>query len=165
MRRTCGGLAPHASRSKYFANLVRNFGEMVDVREVWLEGKAHGGELKLMFRNDMHIYYAAADTDYNALGPNTYMYFDHLRWAGANGLKTFDFGRCKRGYRGLRIQASLEYDDARAAVRAGADSPQGAPQFQSGQSKIRLGNPVMRLCWCLLWITRLIGPKLIRLFP
>src|ERR1039458_6414594 len=53
--------------------------------------------LNILFRGEMHTYHAAADTTYNALGPNTFMYFDHLRWAGANGFKTFDFGRCKRG--------------------------------------------------------------------
>ena len=53
--------------------------------------------LNLYFRGDMHTYHAAADTRYNSLGPNTFMYFDHLRWAAANGYKSFDFGRCKRG--------------------------------------------------------------------
>ena len=83
--------------SKYFANLVKNFGDLVDVREVWLENKPMAASLNFFFRAEMHIYYAAADTKFNALGPNTFMYYDHLCWAGKSGYKSFDFGRCKRG--------------------------------------------------------------------
>ena len=82
---------------KYFASVLANFQEMVDVREVWLEGKVLAVSMNFYFRGQMHTYHAAADTRFNALGPNTYMYFDHLRWAGHNGFKTFDFGRSKKG--------------------------------------------------------------------
>ena len=82
---------------RYFDSLLENFGPMADIREVWLDGKIMAASLNLYFRGDMHTYHAAADTRFNSLGPNTFMYFDHLRWAGQNGYKTFDFGRCKKG--------------------------------------------------------------------
>jgi FemAB-related protein (PEP-CTERM system-associated) len=80
----------------YFANLLENFGSLADIREVWLNGKPMAVSLNFYFRGEMHTYHAAADKRYNALGPNTFMYFDHLRWAGANGYRIFDFGRSKR---------------------------------------------------------------------
>ncbi len=82
---------------RYFERLLANFGEMADIREVRLNGQVMAVSLNLYFRGDMHTYHAAADTRYNSLGPNTFMYFDHLRWAGQNGYTSFDFGRCKRG--------------------------------------------------------------------
>ena len=82
---------------RYFDRLLANFGPMADIREVRLNHKVMAVSLNLYFRGDMHTYHAAADTRYNSLGPNTFMYFDHLRWAAANGYKSFDFGRCKRG--------------------------------------------------------------------
>ena len=82
---------------RYFERLLANFGEMADIREVRLNGQAMAVSLNIYFRGDMHTYHAAADTRYNALGPNMFMYFDHLRWAGQNGYSSFDFGRCKRG--------------------------------------------------------------------
>jgi FemAB-related protein (PEP-CTERM system-associated) len=82
---------------RYFERFLANFGEMADVREVRLNGQVMAVSLNIYFRGDMHTYHAAADTRYNALGPNTFMYFDHLRWAGQNGYASFDFGRCKRG--------------------------------------------------------------------
>ena len=82
---------------KYFANLLANFGELADIREVWLRGTPMAVSLNLYFRGAMHTYHAAADKRYNALGPNTFMYFDHLRWAGQNGYPVFEFGRSKKG--------------------------------------------------------------------
>lgn len=149
--------------SKYFASLVRNFGEMVDVREVWLEGKPMAASLNFMFRDDMHIYYAAADTEYNALGPNTYMYFDHLRWAGANGLKTFDFGRSKRGTGVFEFKRHWNTTMRELPYELVLIRRKELPNFSPANPKFDLAIRLWRMVP--LWLTRLIGPKLIRLFP
>jgi FemAB-related protein (PEP-CTERM system-associated) len=81
---------------KYFERLIANFGPMADIREVWLDDVLMAASLNIYFKKDMHTYHAASDTRHNALGPNTFMYYHHLRWAGQNGFETFDFGRCKR---------------------------------------------------------------------
>jgi FemAB-related protein (PEP-CTERM system-associated) len=81
---------------RYFDRLLENFKDMADVREVWLDNTPVAVSLNIYFRDSMHTYHAAADTRYNSRGPNTFMYYDHLRWAGAHGYKVFDFGRCKR---------------------------------------------------------------------
>lgn len=80
---------------RYFERLLANFGDMADIREVRLGGDVMAVSVNLFFRGSMHTYHAAADSRFNALAPNTFMYFDHLRWAGANGCATFDFGRSK----------------------------------------------------------------------
>jgi FemAB-related protein (PEP-CTERM system-associated) len=81
---------------KYFASVLANFGETADVREVWLDDKVMAVSLNFYYHGEMHTYHAAADSRFNALGPNTFMYFDHLRWAGQHGFRVFDFGRSKR---------------------------------------------------------------------
>jgi len=81
---------------KYFASLLANFGEMADVREVWLDDKVMAVSLNFYYHGEMHTYHAAADSRFNALSPNSFQYFDHLRWAGEHGYRAFDFGRSKR---------------------------------------------------------------------
>jgi GNAT acetyltransferase-like protein len=81
---------------RYLANLLAHFGEKVDIREVWLNKTPVAVSLNLYFRGQMHTYYAAGDNRHKALAPNTFMYFDHLRWAGQNGYDTFDFGRSSK---------------------------------------------------------------------
>jgi FemAB-related protein (PEP-CTERM system-associated) len=82
---------------KYFDRLLANFGDMADIWELWLDGRAMAVSLNFYFHGEMHTYHAAADSRFNALAPNTFMYFDHLRQAVQERLTTFDFGRCKRG--------------------------------------------------------------------
>jgi FemAB-related protein (PEP-CTERM system-associated) len=80
---------------RYFRNLLANFGERADIREVLLDGKPLAVSLNIYFNGEMHTYHAAADTRFKALAPNIFMYFDHIRWAGQNGFRAFDFGRSK----------------------------------------------------------------------
>ncbi len=149
--------------SAYFANIVRNFGEKVDVREVWRDGKLMAASLNFLFRDDMHIYYAASDTKYNALGPNTFMYFDHLCWAGRNGFTSFDFGRCKRGTgvfdfksHWKTVMRELPYEVIPIRCK---EIPNLSPTNPKFGLVIRMWRKIP------LWLTRLIGPRVIRLFP
>jgi len=149
--------------SRYFSNLMRNFGDIVDVREVWLDGRPMAASLNFLFRGDMHIYYAAADTRHNALGPNTYMYFDHLRWAGAHGLHTFDFGRCKRGTGVFEFKRHWNTTMRELPYELVLLRRKELPNFSPTNTKFDLAIRLWRLMP--LWLTRLVGPKLIRLFP
>jgi FemAB-related protein (PEP-CTERM system-associated) len=148
---------------KYFANLARNFGDMIDVREVWLNGKPMAASLNFMYKDDMHIYYAAADAEYNHLSPNTFMYFDHLRWAGAHGLKTFDFGRCKRNTGVFEFKRHWNTTMRELPYEVVLIKRKELPNFSPVNSKFQLAIKVWRRVP--LWLTRLLGPRLIRLFP
>jgi len=149
--------------SKYFANLVRNFGDMIDIRECWLDGKPMAASMNFMFKEDMHIYYAAADVQYNHLSPNTYMYFDHLRWAGAHGLKTFDFGRCKRNTGVFEFKRHWNTTMRELPYEVVLINRKELPNFSPVNPKFQLAIKMWRLAP--LWLTRLVGPSLIRLFP
>ena len=148
---------------KYFDSLIKNFGSMVDVREVWMDGMPVAASLNFLFRDDMHIYYAAADTRFNHLGPNTYMYFDHLCWAGRNGYRTFDFGRCKRGTSVFDFKKhwnttmrDLPYEIVLVMRKELPNFSPANPRFHLA---IRLWQKVP------LRVTRMLGPALIRMFP
>jgi len=81
---------------RFLSNVLAHFREKADIREVWLDKTPVAVSLNLYFRGQMHTYYAAGDSQYKALAPNTFMYFDHLLWAGRNGFDTFDFGRSSK---------------------------------------------------------------------
>lgn len=148
---------------KYFRNLLANLGEMIDVGEVWLGGKPMAVSLSFVFRGCMHIYYAAAETKYNALGPNTFMYFDHLRWAGENGLSTFDFGRCKRNTGVYEFKRHWNTTMLELPYEVLLIRRKDLPSITPSNPKFKL---IIRM-WQLLplWFTKIIGPRLIRLFP
>jgi FemAB-related protein (PEP-CTERM system-associated) len=149
--------------ARYFSSLLRHFGPLVDVREVWLNGKPMAASLNFLYRSGMHIYYAAADTAYNALGPNTYMYFDHLRWAGDHGLATFDFGRCKRETGVFEFKRHWNTTMRELPYEMVLVRRKELPNFSPTNPRFGLAIRLWRLIP--LWVTRLVGPRLIRLFP
>ena len=149
--------------SEYFSNLVRYFGDMVDVREVWLDDKPMAACLNFLFRGEMHTYHAAADTKYNSLGANTFMYFDHLRWAGANGFKMFDFGRCKRNTGVFEFKRHWNTTMRELPYELLLVRRKKLPNFSPANPKFQVAIRLWRLVP--LWLTRLLGPKMIRLFP
>ena len=148
---------------RYFENLVRNYGDMVDVREVWLEGKPMAASLNFLFRGDMHIYYAAADTRFNSLAPNTYMYFDHLRWAGENGYESFDFGRCKRETGVFEFKRHWDTTMRELPYEVVLVKRKELPNFSPTNPKF--GIAIKAWQRMPVGLTRLLGPKLIRFFP
>jgi len=82
---------------RHFHALMRNLKGRADVREVVHEGKVASAVMTFYLRDQVFPFYGASDPAVNALAPNNFMYFDLMRWSGANGYKTFDFGRSKRG--------------------------------------------------------------------
>ena len=159
MRRLGTPCFPH----RYFDHLVRNFGDMADVREVWLDDRPMAASLNFLFRKNMHIYYAAADTRFNELGPNTYMYFDHLCWAGANGYETFDFGRCKRGTGVFEFKRHWNTVMRKLPYEVVLVKRKELPNFSPANPRFRLAIKVWQRVP--LAVTRVVGPQLIRLFP
>jgi FemAB-related protein (PEP-CTERM system-associated) len=149
--------------SKHFANVVRNFGELVDVREVWLGNKPMAASLNFFFRGEMHIYYAAADTKFNSLGPNTFMYYDHLCWAGKSGLKSFDFGRSKRGTGVFEFKRHWNTTMRELPYEFVLIRRKELPNFTSTNPRFQLAIKIWRRVP--LWLTRIIGPRVIRFFP
>jgi FemAB-related protein (PEP-CTERM system-associated) len=149
--------------SKYFESLTRNFGDMVDVREVWLDDKPMAASLNFFFRGEMHIYYAAADTRFNSLGPNTFMYYDHLCWAGRSGYKSFDFGRCKRDTGVFEFKRHWNTSMRELPYEIVLVRRKELPNFSPANPRFHLAIKLWQRVP--LWITRLVGPRLIRLFP
>jgi FemAB-related protein (PEP-CTERM system-associated) len=148
---------------EYFARLLENFGSMADIREVWLDRQLMAVSLNFFFRGEMHTYYAAADTRFNSMSPNTFMYFDHLCWAARNGLQRFDFGRSKKGTGPFEfkrhwntVMRELPYEIVLVRRKELPNFSPANPRFELA---IRLWQRLP------LFLTRILGPRLIRLFP
>jgi FemAB-related protein (PEP-CTERM system-associated) len=82
--------------SRYFSSLLRNFGDLADIREIVLNEKVVAAVLTFYFRDQVLPYYGASDPVYNAAAPNNFMYFHLMSWGGSNGFSLFDFGRSKK---------------------------------------------------------------------
>jgi FemAB-related protein (PEP-CTERM system-associated) len=83
---------------RYFEALRTVFGSDVEVLTVEdPQGLAVSSVLSFYFRDEVLPYYAGDRVEARALAANDFKYWELMRRASARGLKTFDFGRSKRG--------------------------------------------------------------------
>jgi len=148
---------------KFFERMSEYFGPVVDLREIVLDGQVAAAAVNFHFRGSMHTYYAASDPAFLAQAPNNYMYFDFLRWAGQNGYAEFDFGRSKKETGTFEfkrhwgtVMRELPYE---VLLVRRKDPPNFSPKNPKFELAIKIWQHLP------LELTRLLGPRLIRLFP
>jgi FemAB-related protein (PEP-CTERM system-associated) len=163
LTRTYRRLGTPAFPLSFFQSIIENFGREVDVREVVLENRVVAASLNLFFRDTMHTYYAASAESAWAMGPNNFMYFDHVLWAGQNGFKQFDFGRSKIGTGPYlfkkhwgAVEHALPYEVK--LIRRAA-----MPNFTPANPKFDMAVKMWRKLP--LPVTQVLGPRLVALFP
>jgi len=148
---------------EHFRAILHHFKGTVDIREVLLKERVMAVSLNFYYRETMHTYYAAADPAFSALAPNTYMYFDHLRWAAQNGFKTFEFGRSKKGTGPFEFKTHWGTDVRELPYNIVPLRGQDVPNYSPTNNKFSLAITVWK--HLPMPVTRVLGPRLISMFP
>jgi FemAB-related protein (PEP-CTERM system-associated) len=149
--------------SRHFAALVRNFGEMVDIREVVHEGRVIAAVMTFYFRDQVLPYYGASDPQFNSLAPNNYMYFDLMRWAGQNGYTSFDFGRSKKISGSYDFKSHWGMEEVELPYEVLLVKRKSLPNFNPNNPRFQLAIKIWQRLP--LPVTRALGPELLRLIP
>lgn len=157
-------LGTPAFPSRHFRNLLKNFRGSIDIREYRVGGKLASAVLSFYFKGQVMPYYGASEPALNAHAPNNFMYFDLMRWGGANGFHTFDFGRSKKEVGGSydfkshwgMTERELPYEMLLVKRKT-------LPNLSPANPAFRL--PILLWQKMPLWLTRRLGPVLIRLVP
>jgi FemAB-related protein (PEP-CTERM system-associated) len=148
---------------RFFTTIVEKFGHEVDVREVLRDGQVVAASLNFLYGSQMHTYYAASSRECWKMNVNDFMYFDHIMWAGRNGITQFDFGRSKVGSGPFEFKKHwgatmrpLPYEVMLVKRRELPNFSQTNPKFDMA---VRVWQKMP------LAFTRLVGPSLVALFP
>ncbi len=147
----------------YFAALLRNFGPQADLREVLLDGKVAAASINFLYAGEMHTFYAASDQNLLHAAPNNFMYFDYLLWAARNGFARFDFGRSKLDTGTYEFKRHWLTQMRELPYEILLVKRKDLPNFTPKNPKFDLALKV----WTRLplFVTKVLGPRLIRLFP
>jgi FemAB-related protein (PEP-CTERM system-associated) len=147
----------------YFAELLRNFGPLADLREILMEGQVAAASINLLYGGDMHTFYAASNQKLLHAAPNNYMYFDYLLWAARNGFPRFDFGRSKLDTGTYEFKRHWLTEMRELPYEILLVKRKDLPNFSPKNPKFELALKVWERLP--LAVTRWLGPYLIRLFP
>jgi FemAB-related protein (PEP-CTERM system-associated) len=147
----------------HFDEILKQFGPGIDICEVVLDGQVVGSSLSFLFRNEVHIYYAATDPKFNHLATNYRMYFESLLWAARSGFSIFDFGRCKLGAGTFEFKRHWDTTQRDLPYEILLVQRKEMPNFSPANAKFDLAIRIWR--HIPLFVTRAVGPWFIRLFP
>ncbi len=147
----------------FFASLLKNFGPLLDLREVLLDGKVAAASLNFLYRSEMHTYYAASDQTLLQAAPNNFMYFDYLLWAARNGFTRFDFGRSKVNTGTFEFKRHWLTQMRELPYEILLVKRKDLPNFSPKNPKFNLALKIWRRLP--MPVTRVLGPTLVQLFP
>ena len=82
---------------RLFSEVLRTFPDRARVHLVRHLGRAVAASITIRFRDTELVPWASALRDYRHLCPNMLLYWSMLEGAVADGVRSFDFGRCSRG--------------------------------------------------------------------
>jgi FemAB-related protein (PEP-CTERM system-associated) len=149
--------------SRYFQALLENFRGMIDVREVLAGERVIAAVLSFYFRDQVLPYYGASDPQYNSVAPNNFMYFDLMRWGGRSGYRTFDFGRSKKVKGSYDFKSHWGMVERELPYEVMLIRRKSLPNYTPSSPMFRL--PILFWQRLPLWVTRALGPLLIRFVP
>ncbi|MDZ7363050.1 MAG: FemAB family PEP-CTERM system-associated protein [candidate division KSB1 bacterium] len=147
----------------FFASILKNFPISSWICSVLMNGRPLAAGLVCGFRETLEIPWASSLRRYNSLAANMLLYWSVLEFAIQKGYKCFDFGRCSPGEGTYKFKAQWGAQPAplhwQYWLANGRQMPDLSPKNDKYQLAIRLWQRLP------LFVTRLIGPTIIRNIP
>lgn len=147
---------------RYFECLLRRFPEDAAMLVVRRGGLAVAAVLSFFFRDRVLPYYAGSREEYFRYGINDFMYWELMRLACRRGVRTFDFGRSRRGSGAFDYKRHWGFEPEPASYRVHSLG-RGMPRRRTVDDR-----PVRLLSWgwrrLPLGITKRVGPLISRHF-
>jgi len=148
---------------EFFRRLRAEFGDRCETTVVWHGEKAIAGALSFRFRDWILPYYGGSLMEGRRLAANNFLYWEVMKRALERGLQHFDFGRSKMGTgaHAFKCQWNMrEYPLPYQYYLAGRkEMPNFSPTNPRFKSAIALWKHLP------FSVTKLLGPRLVRLFP
>ncbi|MFC1668280.1 FemAB family XrtA/PEP-CTERM system-associated protein [Chlamydiota bacterium] len=147
----------------FFQNIAREFPDLYKVFVVRRNSKPLAASFTLGYNGKLEVPWASSLHKYNKYCPNMLLYWKMIEYSSQNKFKMFDFGRCtksgstyhfKKQWGGREIQLHWQY-----WVKEGNSIPELNPNNPKYKLAIHLWKKLP------LWLTKLIGPRIVRNIP
>ncbi len=146
-----------------FAALRSEFPKQCRIFGVRKGKQAIAGVLCLYFKDQVLPYYAGALPEFYKDSPNNFMYWNLMAQSCREGLKSFDFGRSKKGTGSFQFKSAWSMQVTELPYRyqlvKAKEVPHLSPVDQKFQLAVALWKKMPFAC------SKIIGPRLIRWIP
>jgi len=146
-----------------FAEFLREFPRNSDILLIRHQRRAAAAVMSFYFRDAVMPYYSGSNPDFYYAGINNFMYRELMRLSAARGFKRFDFGRSKLGTGACEFKRGWRMTERNLPYKFFLVRARQRPNLNPTNPKFNL----MVETWkrMPLWLTKLIGPKIVRNFP
>jgi FemAB-related protein (PEP-CTERM system-associated) len=158
---TMRGLGSPCHSKRFFREMGQLFAEEMLVFAVKTpEDAAVAVSLALRDGQVLRNPWAGSDWSFRAQCPNMLNYWGMLSWACENGMDAFDFGRSSQEAGTHRFKKQWGAEEVQLHWQFVMDAGQSMPDLNPESGKYK----TMVACWrkLPLWLTRLLGPRIIR---
>ena len=148
---------------RFFERVLTIFPDTTRIIGVYLEGRVVAAGIASWYRDTLEVPWASSNKDFKNLCPNNLLYWEAIRFAIGKGFRTFDFGRSTPGEGTYKFKEQWGAQPHplfwQYALRPGESLPELNPDNPKYALAIRAWQRLP------LWITRLIGPIIVKNIP
>jgi FemAB-related protein (PEP-CTERM system-associated) len=148
---------------EHFRNIVKEFGDTLEITGIYLEKKMIAGVMSFRFRNWIVPYYSGSTPESRKTAANNFLYWEVMRNAMASGLTHFDFGRSKVNTGAWSFKTGWAMTEHKLPYRYFLVTRKEMPNFSPANPKFKLAADLWKKMP--LGVAKLIGPPLVKLFP
>ena len=146
-----------------FRNLLDEFGDDGRILVVRREGRPSAAVLTFFYRDQVLPYYGGARREDFRYAVNDFMYWSLLGYGMEQGYKVFDFGRSKKGSGSFDFKRHWGFEPTQLHYQYQLVRQQAVPDLSPRNRNFSLAIEAWKRTP--LWLSRRIGPAIVRYFP
>ncbi len=148
---------------KLFAEFLHEFPTNSDILLIRHQRQTAAAVMNFYFRDTVMPYYSGSNPAFYRAGINNFLYRELMRLSAARGFSRFDFGRSKLGTGACEFKRGWRMTERILPYKFFLVRAKQMPNLNPTNPKFNL----MIETWkhMPLWLTKLIGPKIVRNFP
>ena len=146
-----------------FAAFLREFPDSSDILLIRHQRRAVAAAMSFYFRDTVMPYYSGSNPEFYRSGVNNFLYWELMRLSAARGFTRFDFGRSKLGTGACEFKRGWRMTERNLPYKFYLVRSAQMPNLNPTNPKFNL----MIETWkhLPLWLTKLVGPRIVRNFP
>jgi FemAB-related protein (PEP-CTERM system-associated) len=148
---------------RLFLNLLHEFGDDCRIFVVRREGRPAAGVMTLFYRDQVLPYYGGARREEFRYAVNDFMYWKLLCHGMEHGYKVFDFGRSKKGSGSYDFKRHWGFEPTPLHYQYRLVRQRSLPDLSPRNRRFSVAIEIWKRTP--LWLSRRLGPALVRYFP
>ena len=148
---------------RLLTNLIKEFPGQIDLLMLYSGRKAISGVFTFLHGDTVLPYYSGSAPEAPRLAANNLLYWELMQWATEREYRCFDFGRSKTGTGSYAFKTQWNMTVSPLSYQVYLVRKKEVPDFSPANPRFQIATQT----WSRLplWLTKQLGPRVVRWFP